>query len=81
MAGKRPSLADSMRQAVQPDSMPTLAPSEKPRFHAATRIGKKKITVTVEPATHKRLKALAVEREVTIESMLAKAVEDLIRDA
>jgi predicted DNA-binding ribbon-helix-helix protein len=70
-----------MREAVQPDPTPPPPPIEAPRFHAATRVGKKKITVTVEPATHKRLKALAVEREVTIESLLGKAVEELIRDA
>ena len=70
----RPKLADAMRQAVQLEPAPTAG------FHAATRVGKKKVTVTLEPATHKKLKALAVEREVTIEALLNKAVETLLAE-
>lgn len=90
MGGKRPSLAESMRQAVRPD--PEAAPSPpapatpavpltRPAagFYAATRAGKKKVTATLDPAVHKRLKSLAVEREATTEALLAEAIEDLFR--
>ena len=92
MSGKRPSLAESMRQAARPD--PEAAPPPPPPvpvspsvpaarptagFYAATRAGKKKVTATLDPAVHKRLKSLAVEREATTEALLAEAIEDLFR--
>lgn len=90
MGGKRPSLAESMRQAVRPDPEPAPsppAPASPPvpvarpaaGFYAATRAGKKKVTATLDPAVHKRLKSLAVEREATTEALLAEAIEDLFR--
>ena len=90
MSGKRPSLAESMRQAARPDPeatpsppvpvsppVPTAHPAAG--FYAATRAGKKKVTATLDPAVHKRLKSLAVEREATTEALLAEAIEDLFR--
>lgn len=104
MSGKRPSLAESMRQAAAGDvdvpapapvsSASTPAPTPKraeipsaisttetaarsPGFYAATRIGKKKVTATLDPAAHKQLKGLAVEREGTTEALLTEAINDL----
>lgn len=88
MSGKRPSLAESMRQAVRPEpeapaSLPTPAPTisalPKPAagFFAATRAGKKKVTAALDPAMHKQLKTLAVERESTTEALLVEAISDL----
>jgi hypothetical protein len=90
MSGKRPSLAETMRQAVRPESdavgpqsapaLPVLAPlSTRPAtgFFAATRAGKKKVTAALDPAMHKQLKSLAVEREVTTEALLVEAIADL----
>ena len=86
---KRPSLAETMRQAVQtqPDT-PAEAELKQPqrngkttaagRFHAATRAGKKKVTGNLPPSTHKLLKTLAVHRETTTEALLAEAVGDLL---
>lgn len=93
MTGKRPSLAESMRQAARPEpdapsSPPPPAPlvpeASRPAgslrgFYAATRAGKKKVTATLDPAVHKQLKSLAVERETTTEALLAEAIADLFR--
>jgi hypothetical protein len=91
MSGKRPSLAETMRQAVQPEPVADVplpppreraalkpAPEIRPAgFYAATRAGKKKVTAAVDPAVHKRLKSLAVERDTTTEALLAEAIADL----
>lgn len=74
MTPKRPSLAETMRQvASQPDS----SGQEKGPFFAATRVGKKKVTATVSPEDHKRLKRLAVDHETTTEALLGEAIADL----
>jgi len=93
MSGKRPSLAESMRQAVA-DPAPAAPSAEPPRpkhvappevtnrpagFYAATRAGKKKVTATLDPGAHKQLKGLAVEREVTTEALLTEAINDLFK--
>ena len=93
MSGKRPSLADSLRQAVRPDPEPPAVvrsppvaappavapPPARPAagFYAATRAGKKKVTAALEPVMHKQLKSLAVERETTTEALLTEAIADL----
>jgi hypothetical protein len=98
MSAKRPSLAETMRQAVQVDP-PSMAPAipaplatqsaatPPPRpdtttrpagFYAATRAGKKKVTAALDPTTHKQLKSLAVDKEVTTEALLAEAISDLL---
>ena len=98
MSAKRPTLAETMRQAVQldPPSMPAPFPAPleiqpaaphlaKPNtatrpegFYAATRAGKKKVTAALDPTTHKQLKSLAVDKEVTTEALLAEAISDLL---
>jgi hypothetical protein len=89
MSGKRPSLAESMRQAVRPEPeappptpvvpVSTPAPAARPAagFYAATRAGKKKVTAALDPAMHKQLKSLAVERDTTTEALLTEAIADL----
>jgi len=87
---KRPSLADTMRLAVTtpdpapPSPAPTAAqvkppaaPGREPSFYAATRAGKKKVTATLVPSDHKRLRRLALERDVTTEALLSEAISDL----
>lgn len=88
---KRPSLAEKMRQAAEaPDLAPPAAapqpshvaePSDavgpERRFYAATRVGKKKVTATLAPSDHKRLRQLALERDATTEALLAEAISDL----
>ncbi len=92
MNGKRPSLAESMRQAVrpEPEPPPTLPPSGPPAagpqvsaarpatgFYAATRAGKKKVTAALDPTMHKQLKSLALDRDTTTEALLVEAIADL----
>lgn len=99
MSGKRPSLAESMRQAATgdaPASSPAPTPATKPPerspaaasaepaprtagFFAATRAGKKKVTASLDPAAHKQLKGLAVEKDGTTEALLTEAINDLFK--
>ena len=51
-------------------------PAARPYF-AATRAGKKKVTVALSPAAHKQLKSLAVEHETKSEALLIEAIRDL----
>ena len=83
---KRPSLAETMRQAaIMPESAPpppqavaaVALPGRDTRFYAATRAGKKKVTATLAPADHKRLRQLALERDATTEALLTEAISDL----
>lgn len=84
---KRPSLAETMRNAATvPDPTPQpmsaqISPppvtSRETGFYAATRAGKKKVTATLAPADHKRLRRLALERDATTEALLTEAISDL----
>jgi len=47
-------------------------------FYAATRAGKKKVTAALDPAVHKRLKGLALEKDTTTEALLIEAINDLM---
>jgi hypothetical protein len=82
---KRPSLAENMLRAVQPEPIDEVAanrnstrPHASHPFHAATRVGKKKVTANLLPPTHKLLKTLAVQRETTTEALLSEAIGDLL---
>jgi len=89
MSSKRPSLAETMRHAVSaPEpalALPAAAAqparpepsSRETGFYAATRQGKKKVTVALEPADHKRLRQLGLERDATNEALLTEAISDL----
>ena len=90
MSSKRPSLAETMRHAVaapEPVSAPPTAGATKPTspepasgaagYYAATRQGKKKVTAALEPADHKRLRQLGLERDATNEALLTEAISDL----
>ena len=90
MAGaKRGSLADNMKsmdERVSPEIKGTLDKSagsqpaaSKPASRvASTRVGKKHLLVPIDPPVHKRLKLLAVEKEVTIESLVRGAIDKLL---
>lgn len=86
---KRPSLAETMRQAVTPTALEGEAPPEKvpdsghaPRtggYYAATRAGKKKVTASLSPQAHKQLRQLGLDRDMTVEALLAEAINDLFK--
>ena len=89
MSGKRPSLAESMKQAVGPSRTPLrpgrpsgirTAATGRPagdRVLCGERAGKKKVTAALDPVMHKQLKSLAVERDTTTEALLVEAIADL----
>ena len=52
-------------------------PPRKPYF-AATRQGKSRVAVSLDPAVHKDLKRLAIDLDLTLEGLLQKAIEDLL---
>lgn len=62
-----------------PPAPPQSADNQAARrgFYAATRVGKKKVTATLDPADHKRLRRLALDRDSTTEALLAEAIGDL----
>jgi hypothetical protein len=67
--------------AIQPAAPHLAKPDTTARptgFYAATRAGKKKVTAALDPTTHKQIKSLAVNKEVTTESLLAEAISDLL---
>ncbi|MDB5395270.1 MAG: hypothetical protein JWM91_2776 [Rhodospirillales bacterium] len=84
---KRPSLAESMRQKLEPvpPARPAIVtevsratePAPAIAYHAATRAGLKKVTAALDPAVHKRLRMLAVDLEKSGEDLLREAIDDL----
>ena len=86
---KRPSLAERMRDVATPDA-PQAATSSEPQtsdtrpasasgFYAATRAGKKKVTASLDPAAHKQLRQLGLDRDMTTEALLVEAINDLFK--
>ncbi len=81
---KRPSLAESMK-AVQPPPAarvieapaPAAPRSEGKGYFAATRVGKKRVTLAITPDEHKRLKRLSADTDRTIEQLMKEALDDL----
>ena len=80
---KKPSLAESMRSAVQGGEPAAVAPApiQAPKAAAvspvATRAGKKKVTAQIAPEDHKRLRRLALDRDISAEALLIEAISDL----
>jgi len=91
---KRPSLAERMREVATPDAPPSDAsqattanqpesfekrPARASGFYAATRAGKKKVTASLDPAAHKQLRQLGLDRDMTTEALLIEAINDLFK--
>jgi hypothetical protein len=87
---KRPSLAERMRDVATPDALPDdepqavtssepQAPDKRSGFYAATRVGKKKVTASLDPAAHKQLRQLGLDRDMTTEALLIEAINDLFK--
>jgi hypothetical protein len=49
------------------------------RFHAPTRAGKKKVTAPLAPAAHKQLKQLGLDLDLSVETLLLQAINDLFK--
>ena len=53
-------------------------PVERPNgFFAATRAGKKRLTVPLDPAAHRQFRMLAAELDRSGEDLLTEAINDL----
>lgn len=65
MKGKRPSLAGTVKRAIE-------APTERP----SGRAGKRGLTVFVEPEMHRRLKYMAVDLDCSIEAIVVSALSE-----
>ena len=91
---KRPSLAERMREVATPDMSPDdepktpasnksqasdKRPAKPSGFYAATRAGKKKVTASLDPAAHKQLRQLGLDRDMTTEALLIEAINDLFK--
>lgn len=86
---KRPSLAESMKAVgaqtssvapiVESAAVSATAPAEGKRYHAATRVGMKRLTVVVEPEDHRRVKRLSVDTDRSIEDLMREALADLLQ--
>ena len=75
-AGATPSGVSPPPISTAQERPPESSGPERP-FYAATRAGKKKVTATLAPSDHKRLRRLALERDLTTEALLAEAITDL----
>jgi hypothetical protein len=57
-----------------------LAPQEPPKpYFAATRAGKRRLTLVVAPEEHRRVKRLSADTARTMEDLLREALMDLLR--
>jgi hypothetical protein len=85
---------EKMREVAVPDAppgdKPQAATSSEPKtsdtrpahvsgFYAATRAGKKKVTASLDPAAHKQLRQLGLDRDMTTEALLIEAINDLFK--
>ncbi len=79
MNRKRSSLAANLN-ALDERISPQIDAVTRPeaRKVAPSRVGKKHLLVPIDPAVHKRLKHLAVDREMSIESMVRTAIDRLL---
>lgn len=88
---KRPSLAESMKAVAAPplelatqnrsqaaEQAPEQSELRPKGFYAATRLGKKKATTSMNPAAHRQLKELALDHG-GIEKLLTEAINDVFR--
>ena len=57
---------------------PAPAAASKPYF-AASRAGKRRVTLIVDPSEHRRLKHLSADTDRSIEDLLREGLEDLLR--
>lgn len=60
----------------QPEEAKTTTPKG---YFAASRAGKRRLTLIVEPTDHRRLKHLSADTDRSIEDLLREALADLLR--
>jgi hypothetical protein len=87
MTKKQPSLTAALHQAAssKPVASPIVAATDTPQVAAraksqpapASRAGKKMISAHFDPAVARQLKQLALDRETTLQNLMAEALNDL----
>lgn len=81
MTSKKPSLSAALHEATgrkpvdEPQAAPPAAPMAKPA--PASRRGLKVISGHFDPAVSRQLRQLALERDDTVQGLLAEAINDL----
>jgi hypothetical protein len=74
----KPKLAAVPAAAPKPIATPSVPPPPtKSGYFAASRAGKAKVTIPLDPADKKQLNYLALELDKTNESLLIEAISDL----
>lgn len=70
----------SSQQADMPRIQDPLATEAPPKpYFAASRAGKRRVTLIVDPSEHRRLKHLSADTDRSIEDLLREGLEDLLR--
>lgn len=58
--------------------LPVVASPEGKRYHAATRVGMKRLTAVVDPGDHRRFKRLSADTDRSIEDLMREAIAELL---
>jgi hypothetical protein len=70
-------------KTMPPGDMPPIqeSPPAAPAkvYFAASRAGKRRVTLIVDPSDHRRLKHLSADTDRSIEDLLREGLEDLLR--
>lgn len=90
--GKRPNLAASLKAAAAGERPPTpaqqlerlaevvtAAPAKEPTKRAPSREGRKAVYAWVDPAMHKQLKLLSIERGESIDALVTEALTAFLK--
>jgi len=87
--GKKPNLAAALHQAAgHPDPTPptvthvraeTTAPAARQGVVPPSRTGLKTVAGHFDPAVSRQLRALALERDTSLQELLREAINDLFR--
>ncbi len=81
MTSKKPSLSAALRdmttRPATPTAMPEITIPESEASKRLSRQGMKVVSGHFDPAVSKQLKLLAIERNTTLQDLLAEAINDL----
>jgi len=73
----------ALKSSPAPGDMPLIAEPSAPAapaktYFAASRAGKRRVTLIVDPSDHRRLKHLSADTDRSIEDLLREALADLL---
>lgn len=79
---KKPSLTDALNTAgktTQQETLPEKSPEPIVTKGSGSRAGKRLIAGHFDPAVHRQLKQLSVNENMSIQDLLAEALDDLFQ--